>query len=313
MFINKLIEGIKEKKSPIVVGLDPRIDLIPSIVKNKYFKKYGKTFKAAAEAILEFNKEIIANVYDVAPAVKPQIAFYEQYGIEGLKAYNETCKYACEKGLLVIGDIKRGDIGSTSKAYSNAHLGKTEVEGEYLEAFYSDSITVNPYLGDDCLKEFVDDIEKYEKGMFVLVKTSNPSSSQLQDLIVEGKKIYEKVAEMVNNWSDKYVGVYNYSSIGAVVGATYPEEAKSLRKLMPSSYFLVPGYGAQGGTAEDVIHSFNNDGLGAIVNSSRGILYAYKKEEKWTEENYGKAAREAAINMREDINTTLEKHDKKYW
>lgn len=313
MFINKLIEFIKEKNSPIVVGLDPRIELIPNVVKDKYFKKYGKTFKGAAEAILEFNKEIIDNVYDIIPAVKPQIAFYEQYGIEGLKVYNETCKYASVKGLLVIGDIKRGDIGSTSKAYSNAHIGKTEVEGESLEAFYSDSITVNPYLGDDCLKEFVGDIEQYEKGMFILVKTSNPTSSQLQDLVVEGRKIYEKVAGIVNEWSSKYIGKYNYSSIGAVVGATYPEEAKNLRNLMPSSYFLVPGYGAQGGTAEDVIHNFNEDGLGAIVNSSRGIIFAYKKEKKWSEEDYGKAAREAAINMRDDINKTLESHGKKYW
>ncbi|SHK58484.1 orotidine-5'-phosphate decarboxylase [Paramaledivibacter caminithermalis] len=313
MFINKLIESIKEKKSSVVVGLDPRLELIPSIVKDKYFKKHGKTFKAAAESILEFNKEIIDNVCDIAVAVKPQIAFYEQYGIEGLKAYDETCRHASKKGLLIIGDIKRGDIGSTSKAYSKAHLGKTEVGGEYLQAFYSDSITVNPYLGDDCLKEFVEDIEEYEKGMFVLVKTSNPSSSQLQDLEVEGKKIYEKVAEMVNNWSDQYIGKFNYSSIGAVVGATYPEEAKRLRELMPSSYFLVPGYGAQGGTADDVVPCFNKDGLGAVVNSSRGILYAYKKEEKWTEESYGKAARDAAITMRDDINTTLEKHDKKYW
>ncbi|MCT4562897.1 MAG: orotidine-5'-phosphate decarboxylase [Maledivibacter sp.] len=313
MFVNNLIKVIKEKKSPVVVGLDPRIQLIPSIVKDKYFDEYGKTFKAAAEAILEFNKEIIDNVCDVAAAVKPQIAFYEQYGIEGLKTYNETCKYASQKGLLIIGDIKRGDIGSTSKAYSNAHLGKTEVEGEDLEAFYSDSITVNPYLGDDCLKEFVGDIERYNKGMFVLVKTSNPSSSQLQDLVVEGKKIYEKVAHMVDDWSKQYIGKLGYSSMGAVVGATYPEEAKNLRKLMPSSYFLVPGYGAQGGTAEDVIHCFNKDGLGAVVNSSRGILYAYDKEEKWTEKDYGRAAREAAIKMRDDINTTLEKHCKKYW
>lgn len=313
MFINKLIKEIKRKRSPVVVGFDPRLELIPNTVKDKHFEKYGKSFKAAAEAILEFNKEIIDNVYDIVPAIKPQIAFYEQYGIEGLKAYNETCEYASKKGLVIISDIKRGDIGSTSKAYSNAHLGKTEVEDELLEAFYSDSITVNPYLGDDCLKEFVEDIEKYEKGMFVLVKTSNPTSSQLQDLIVEGKKIYEIVAEMVDGWSKKYIGEYNYSSIGAVVGATYPEESKTLRALMPSSYFLVPGYGAQGGTAEDVIHSFNEDGLGAVVNSSRGILYAYNKEEKWTEEDYGRAAKEAAIKMREDINSTLEKCGKKYW
>lgn len=313
MFVNKLIKGIKEKKSPIVVGLDPRLELIPSTVKDKYFEKHGKSFKAAAEAIIEFNKEIIDSVCDIVPAVKPQIAFYEQYGIEGLRAYNESCKYASEKGLLIIGDIKRGDIGSTSKAYSTAYLGKTEVEGESLEAFYSDSITVNPYLGEDCLKEFLQDIEEHRKGMFVLVKTSNPSSSQLQDLIVDGKKIYEKVAEMVDDLSKQYTGEYGYSPIGAVVGATYPEEAKNIRRLMPSSYFLVPGYGAQGGTADDVIYSFNEDGLGAIVNSSRGILFAYKKEDKWSEEDYATAARDAAIRMRDDINTTLEKHGKKYW
>ncbi len=313
MFINKLIEGIKEKKSPVVVGLDPRLELIPSNVKNKHFEKHGKTFKAAAEAILEFNKGIIDSVCDIVPAVKPQIAFYEQFGIEGLRAYNKSCRYASEKGLLVIGDIKRGDIGSTSKAYSTAHLGKTEVQGEALGAFYSDSITVNPYLGEDCLNEFLGDIKEYSKGMFVLVKTSNPSSSQLQDLVVEGKKIYEKVAEMVDDISKEHIGEYGYSSIGAVVGATYPEESKNIRRLMPSSYFLVPGYGAQGGTADDVIHSFNEDGLGAIINSSRGILFAYKKEDKWSEKDYATAAREAAIKMRDNINTTLEKHGKKYW
>ncbi len=312
MFVNRLIEEIKDKRSPIVVGLDPRLELIPSTIKNKYFKKYGKSFKAAAQSILEFNKGIIDSVYDVVPAVKPQIAFYEQYGIEGLIAYNESCRYASEKGLLIIGDIKRGDIGSTSKAYSTAHLGKTKVEGEKLGAFFSDSITVNPYLGEDCLKEFLGDIKEYSKGMFVLVKTSNPSSSQLQDLVVEGKKIYEKVAEMVENLSKKYIGEYGYSSIGAVVGATYPAETKKIRSLMPSSYFLVPGYGAQGGTADDVVHSFNEEGLGAIINSSRGILFAYK-DEKWSEKDYDAAAREAAIKMRDDINTTLEKNGKRYW
>ncbi|RKD20891.1 orotidine-5'-phosphate decarboxylase [Caminicella sporogenes DSM 14501] len=313
MFIDYLIESIKKKKSPVVVGLDPRLELIPDCVKKKYYDKYGKTFKAASEAILEFNKVIIDNVYDIVPAVKPQIAFYEQYGIEGLDAYIKTCKYASSKGLLIIGDVKRGDIGSTSKAYSSAYIGKSDIEGEKLEAFPADAVTVNPYLGDDCLKEFIEDVEKYSKGIFVLVKTSNPSSSQIQNLMSGDKKIYEIVALMVDGWSSNYVGEYGYSSIGAVVGATYPEEAKMLRKLMPNSYFLVPGYGAQGGTAEDVVNSFNDDGLGAVVNSSRAILYAYKREKDELVENYGAAARKEAMKMRDAINKTLEKHGKKYW
>jgi orotidine-5'-phosphate decarboxylase len=313
MFTDKLIEKINEKRSPVVVGLDPRLQLIPHMVKEKYFKKHGKNFKAAGEAILEFNKTIIDNVYDIVAAVKPQIAFYEQYGIEGLDSYIKTCRYASEKGLLVIGDVKRGDIGSTSKAYSNAHIGKTELEGELLEAFPADAVTINPYFGDDCTKEFVTDVQEYKKGIFMLVKTSNPGSSQLQDLISEGKKIYEIVAQMVNNWSRKNTGKYGYSSIGAVVGATYPEELKTLRKLMPSSYFLVPGYGAQGGTAEDVVCSFNDDGLGAVVNSSRGILYAYRNKEKGTEAEYGKVARQETIKMRDAINKALEENGKKYW
>ncbi|WIF95705.1 orotidine-5'-phosphate decarboxylase [Caminicella sporogenes] len=313
MFIDYLIESIKKKKSPVVVGLDPRLELIPDCVKKKYYDKYGKTFKAASETILEFNKVIIDNVYDIVPAVKPQIAFYEQYGIEGLDAYIKTCKYASSKGLLIIGDVKRGDIGSTSKAYSSAYIGKSDIEGEKLEAFPADAVTVNPYLGDDCLKEFIEDVEKYSKGIFVLVKTSNPSSSQIQNLMSGDKKIYEIVALMVDGWSSNYVGEYGYSSIGAVVGATYPEEAKMLRKLMPNSYFLVPGYGAQGGTAEDVVNSFNDDGLGAVVNSSRAILYAYKREEDKLVENYGAAARKEAMKMRDAINKVLEKHGKKYW
>lgn len=313
MFVDYLIEKIKEKKSPVVVGLDPRLELIPEVVKGKYYEKYGKSFEAAGRAILEFNKAIIDKIYDIVPAVKPQIAFYEQYGIEGLKTYIETCRYAREKGLIVIGDIKRGDIGSTSKAYSNAYLGKTEIDGEHLEAFPSDAITINPYLGDDCLREFIKDVENYEKGVFILVKTSNPSSNQLQDKVCEGNRLYELVGILVDGWSKDIVGKYGYSSIGAVVGATYGKEAKKLRKIMDKSYFLVPGYGAQGGTAEDVVHSFNEDGLGAIVNSSRGILYAYKKKDDIAIEKYAEAAREEAINMRDSINKALEKNGKKYW
>ncbi len=313
MFIDRLIEEIRNKKSPIVVGLDPRLEMIPEKIKTPFFDQYGKTLKAAGEAILAFNKEIIDAVFDIVPAVKPQIAFYEQYGLEGLESYIETCRYASKKGLLVIGDIKRGDIGTTSKAYSNAHLGEVDIEGVSYETFAVDAVTTNPYLGDDCLKEFVKDIQDRKKGMFVLVKTSNPTSKQIQDLVVDDQKIYEIVAEIVQGWSQKTLGKYGYGSVGAVVGATYPKEAKELRKIMPSSYFLVPGYGAQGASAEDIADCFGEDGLGAIVNSSRGIIFAYRKKEKgYTEEKFGEAARSEALKMKDDINRVLESRGKHY-
>ncbi|MDF2547258.1 MAG: orotidine 5-phosphate decarboxylase [Anaerosolibacter sp.] len=314
MFIDRLIQQIKLKKSNIVVGLDPRLDMIPTHIREKSYCTYGKNLRGAAEAVWIFNQEIIGSVHDLVPAVKPQIAFYEQYGLEGLEIYQKTCKLAQEKGLLVIGDVKRGDIGTTSKAYSDAYLGMTDVEGEKIEAFFSDAITVNPYLGDDCLKEFMKDIVDYEKGMFVLVKTSNPTSGQLQDLETEGKKIYEIVARLVDQWSKKTIGVHGYSSIGAVVGATYPEEARNLRRLMPASYFLVPGYGAQGGTAKDIIDCFDEGGLGAIINSSRDILYAYQKQVNgYGEKDFGKAARAATLKMQEAINGLLVQEGKQYW
>lgn len=311
MFIDRLIEEIKNKKSPIVVGLDPRFEQIPQMIKETCFSEYGKTLKAAAEAILRFNKGIIDAVADIVPAVKPQIAFYEQYGLEGLHTYIETCRYACEKGLLAIGDVKRGDIGTTSRAYSNAHLGAVDVEGISYETFAVDAITVNPYLGDDCLKEFVTDIEKRGKGMFVLVKTSNPTSGQLQDLMAGSKRIYEVVAEMVQNWSQKTLGKYGYGSVGAVVGATYPKESKVLREKMPNAYFLVPGYGAQGARAEDIVDCFDENGLGAIINSSRGIIFAYCQSEKgYTAENFSEAARNEAIRMKNEICQALEERGK---
>ncbi|WZL72431.1 orotidine-5'-phosphate decarboxylase [Clostridiaceae bacterium 35-E11] len=314
MFVDQLINQIKKKKSNVVVGLDPRIESIPQMVKKQYFDMHGKTLRAVGEAILVFNKEIIDHVFDIVPAVKPQIAFYEQYGLEGLKAYIETCKYAKEKGLMVIGDTKRGDIGTTSKAYSNAHLGSVDILGEKIESFAVDAITTNPYLGDDCLKEFIEEINERNRGIFVLVKTSNITSGQLQDLMVDEKKIYEIVAEMVDKWSQETMGQYGYASVGAVVGATYPEQAKTLRKIMPNAYFLVPGYGAQGGTAKDVVDCFNEDGLGAIINSSRGIIFAYQKTEKgYTQEKYGEAARMEALDMREAINNALEANNKCYW
>jgi orotidine-5'-phosphate decarboxylase len=294
MLSDRLIGEIIKKESPIVVGLDPRLDMIPEEITKKHFNTYGETLKAVSESIIEFNRGIIDAVTPHVPAVKPQIAFYEQYGIEGLIAYQDACKYARENGLIVVGDVKRGDIGSTSKAYSIAHLGKTIVGTQKISTFEVDFATVNPYLGDDCMQEFMEEIELYDKGIFILVKTSNKTSGQIQDLDVSGEKVYEKVARMVNHWSEKNFGNSGYSSIGAVVGATYPAELEILRKKMPRAMFLVPGYGAQGGGARDIIGAFDKDGLGALINNSRGILYAYVKEGG----DYKRAAEKATIDMK---------------
>lgn len=309
MLSDKLIKMIIEKKSPIVVGLDPRLESLPREITDKHFLNYGETFKAAAESILEFNIGIIDAVCDLVPAVKPQIAFYEQYGLEGMWAYKQTCEYAKTKGLIVVADVKRGDIGSTSKAYSIAHLGKTKIGKSYHSAFEADFATVNPYLGDDCMKEFMEEVKNLDKGLFILVKTSNKTSGQIQDLPVDDEKVYEKVANLVSKWNETNYGVMGYSQIGAVVGATYPEELDLLRKKMPRAIFLVPGYGAQGGSANDVVGAFNSDGLGAIVNSSRGIIFAFEN----TEMNYKEAAKLATLEMRKAINDALEKAGKKYW
>jgi len=309
MLSDQLIKSIIEKKSPIVVGLDPRFDNLPLSIKEKYLDLHGNTFKAVSGALIEFNRGIIDAIYDLVPAVKPQVAFYEQYGIEGMIAYKDACDYARSKGLIVVADVKRGDIGSTSKAYSNAHLGRVSINGTKLSAFEADFATINPYLGNDCMSEFIEDIKEYEKGMFVLVKTSNKTSGQLQDLKSGDDTIYEKVADIVNAWNDELCGESGYSPIGAVVGATYPEELEILRKRMPKAIFLVPGYGAQGGGAKDVLGAFNKDGLGAIVNNSRGIIFAFEKSTL----GYKEAAREAVLKMQQDINEALEADQKKYW
>ena len=309
MFIDLLIKNIKEKNNPSVVGLDTKIEYVPTFIKEEAFNKYGKTLMGVANAILTFNKYIIDAVYDVVPAVKPQLAYYEMYGLEGLKAFYETCRYAKEKGLLVIADGKRNDIGSTAESYSAAFLGKTKIEDIEEAAFDVDALTVNPYLGIDGIKPFIKDCDKYNKGIFILVKTSNESSGQFQDILTEmGKSIYEIVAQYVEEWGKELKGEYGYSSVGAVVGATYPNQAKVLRRILKSGYILVPGYGAQGGTAKDVAHSFNPDGLGAIVNASRSIMCAYKSErwkEKYTEEKFYEASRAEALRMKEDINSVL--------
>ncbi|MDR1018453.1 MAG: orotidine-5'-phosphate decarboxylase [Lachnospiraceae bacterium] len=300
--INKLVKEIKEKNAPIVVGLDPQMSFIPAKILGNAYSEFGETLKGASEAIFEFNKEIIDNVYDLIPAVKPQIAMYEEFGVEGIEAFRRTCEYAKKKGLIVIGDIKRGDIGSTSKAYAIAHLGKTKVGNKEYSLFNEDFVTVNPYLGIDGIKPFLEVAQEEKKGIFILCKTSNPSSGEFQDRIIDGKPLYEIVGEKINEWGKDHMGD-SYSYVGAVIGATYPKMAEELRKVMPKAYILVPGYGAQGGIAKDLKPFFNEDGLGAIVNSSRGIIAAYKQEkyEKFGAENFGEASRAAVEDMLRDI------------
>ena len=305
--INKLINKIQKTKAPIVVGLDPMLSYVPEHIQKKAFDEFGETLEGAAEAIWQFNKEIVDKTYDLIPAVKPQIAMYEQFGIEGLKAYKKTVDYCKSKDLVVIGDIKRGDIGSTSAAYATGHLGKVQVGSKTYAGFDEDFATVNPYLGSDGVKPFIDVCKQEKKGLFILVKTSNPSSGEFQDQLINGKPLYEMVGEKVAQWGEDHMGD-SYSYIGAVVGATYPEMGKVLRKVMPKSYILVPGYGAQGGQGKDLVHFFNEDGLGAIVNSSRGIIAAYKQEAyaKFGAENFGDASRAAVEAMVADIQGALE-------
>lgn len=300
--INKLVDKIKKLDAPVVAGLDPMLDYIPNHVLEKAFKEYGETLEGAAEAILEFNVAIIDAIHDLIPAVKPQIAMYEQFGIPGMIAYKKTVDYAKTKDLVIIGDIKRGDIGSTSEAYAAGHLGKVKVGSKVYRPFDEDFATVNPYLGSDGINPFIDVCKENDKGIFILVKTSNKSSGEFQDKLTDGKPIYEVVAEKVDEWGKTFMGK-DYSYVGAVVGATYPEMGKVLRKLMPKTYFLVPGYGAQGGSASELAPYFNQDGLGAIVNSSRGIICAYKNEmyKEFTDKNYADASRAEVLRMIEDI------------
>ena len=303
--IDRLIDKIKQTNNPTVMGLDPRFDMLPKCVTDKY----DKTLEGVSKAILEYNKALIDETCDIIPAVKPQIAFYEMFGIPGLEAFKETCKYAKEKGMIVIADIKRGDIGSTAQGYSNAFLGKTKI-GDLEESIFDvDFVTVNPYMGTDCIKPFIEDCKKYDKGIFILVKTSNPSSGELQDLKLEnGKEVYMQVAELVEKWGEDLVGKYGYSSVSAVVGATYPEQLEQIRSKAPHTYFLIPGYGAQGGKAEDIALGFDKNGLGGIVNASRSLMCAYKSEiwkNQFTEEEYAKATRAEALRMKEELQTAI--------
>ncbi|MGN0353712.1 MAG: orotidine-5'-phosphate decarboxylase [Muricoprocola sp.] len=305
--IQKLISNIQKTHAPIVVGLDPMMNYIPNHIKEKAFAEFGETLQGAAEAIWQYNKVIVDSTYDLIPAVKPQIAMYEQFGVEGVMAFKKTVDYCKSKGLVVIGDVKRGDIGSTSAAYAAGHLGKVQVGSKTYAAFDEDFATVNPYLGSDGIKPFLEVCKEEKKGLFILVKTSNPSSGEFQDQLIDGKPLYELVGEKVAQWAEECMGE-NYSYIGAVVGATYPEMGKVLRKVMPKSFILVPGYGAQGGKGADLVHFFNEDGLGAIVNSSRGIIAAYKQEKyaKYGEENFGEASRAAVEDMVADIDQALQ-------
>ena len=305
--INQLVANITKTGAPIVVGLDPMLNYIPEQVQKKAFAEYGETLEGAAEAIWQFNKEIVDKTYDLIPAVKPQIAMYEQFGLPGLAAFKKTVDYCKEKGLVVIGDIKRGDIGSTSAAYAVGHIGKVKVGSKTYAPFDEDFVTVNPYLGSDGVNPFLDVCKEEKKGIFVLVKTSNPSSGEFQDQKIDGRPLYELVGEKVAAWGSEVMGD-EYSYVGAVVGATYPEMGKVLRKVMPKAYILVPGYGAQGGKGKDLVHFFNEDGLGAIVNSSRGIIAAYKQEQyaKFGAENFGDASRAAVETMIADIKGALE-------
>lgn len=305
--INQLVANIKKTGAPIVVGLDPMLGYVPQHIQKRAYEEYGETLEGAAEAIWQFNKAIVDTTYDLIPAVKPQIAMYEQFGIPGLAAFKKTVDYCKEKGLVVIGDVKRGDIGSTSGAYAVAHLGRVQVGNKTYVPFDEDFATVNPYFGSDGVDPFLKVCKEEKKGIFLLVKTSNPSSGEIQDRLVDKRPLYELIGEMVAAWGGDLMGE-EYSYVGAVVGATYPEMGKTLRKIMPKTYILVPGYGAQGGKGKDLVHFFNEDGLGAIVNSSRGIIAAYKQEKyaKYGEAAFAEASRAAVEDMAADIRGTLE-------
>lgn len=303
--MDKLICKIKQMNNPTVIGLDPRYDMIPKCIT----EKYEQTIEGACKAIIEFNKKLIDATCDIIPAIKPQIAFYEMFGVEGIKAFKQTYEYAKQKQMIVIADIKRGDIGSTAAGYSNAYLGKTPLGNIEESIFDVEFVTVNPYLGIDGVKPFIEDCKKCGKGIFVLVKTSNPSSGELQDLKLEnGKTVYETVGELVNKWGEELIGENGYSSVSAVVGATYPKQLQELRKIMPNTYFLIPGYGAQGGKAEDIALGFDKNGLGGIVNASRSLMCAYKSD-KWKnrfeEKDFAQATRAEALRMKQELNSAI--------
>ncbi len=307
MAFDRLIENIIEKQNPTVAGLDPKLDYVPASVRDACFAQYGKTLEGAAAALLAFNKAIIDQICDIVPAIKPQAAYYEMYGWQGVRALAETIAYAQQKGMFVMTDGKRNDIGTTMEAYATAHLGTTDVAGEAIDAFGADALTVNGYLGTDGIRPLVKICQEKDKGIFVLVKTSNPSSGELQDLkLTNGASVYEQMGRMCEQWGEALPGKYGYSGVGAVVGATYPEQLKEMREKAPHTFFLVPGYGAQGGGAQDAKNAFDKNGLGAIINSSRGIMCAWKKQ-GLTEDDFAVAARNEALRMKADILSVIGK------
>ena len=307
MAFDRLIENIIEKQNPTVAGLDPKLDYVPASVKDACFAQYGKTLEGAAAALLAFNKAIIDQIYDIVPAIKPQAAYYEMYGWQGVRALAETIAYAQQKGMFVMTDGKRNDIGTTMEAYATAHLGTTDVAGEAIDAFGADALTVNGYLGTDGIQPLVKICQEKDKGIFVLVKTSNPSSGELQDLkLTNGASVYEQMGRMCEQWGEALPGKYGYSGVGAVVGATYPEQLKEMREKAPHTFFLVPGYGAQGGGAQDAKNAFDKNGFGAIINSSRGIMCAWKKQ-GLTEDDFAAAARSEALRMKANILSVIGK------
>lgn len=302
MAFDRLIENIVKMQNPTVAGLDPKLDYVPASIKEKCFEKYGKTLEGASAALLEFNKALIDSLCDIVPAIKPQAAYYEMYGWQGVKALSETITYAKSKGMFVMTDGKRNDIGTTMEAYAAAHIGTTSVDGEMIEAFGADALTVNGYLGTDGIKPLAKICDEMDKGIFVLVKTSNPSSGELQDMKLDtDETVYEHMGKMCEEWGGSLMGKYGYSAVGAVVGATYPHQLAEMREKLPHTFFLVPGYGAQGGGAEDVKNAFDKNGLGAVINSSRGIMCAWKKQNGMTEDDFAVAARNEAIRMRDEI------------
>lgn len=301
MAFDRMIESIVKMQNPTVAGLDPKLEFIPKHIKEAAFTKHGKSLAGAAEALLRYNKGLIDTLCDIVPAVKPQAAYYEMYGWQGVKTLAETIAYAKEKGMFVMTDGKRNDIGATMEAYATAHLGITDIEGEPIEAFGADALTVNGYLGTDGIKPLLKICKERDRGIFVLAKTSNPSSGELQDLkLASGDSIYRTMGNMCETWGGELMGKYGYSGVGAVVGATYPAQLGEMREALPHTFFLVPGYGAQGGAADDIAPAFDKKGLGAIVNSSRGIMCAWQKE-NCPGEDYACAARREAIRMRDEI------------
>ena len=300
MSFDRLIEGIIRTQNPTVVGLDPKLEYIPEEIRRESFAACGENLQGAGAAIFAFNRGLIDALCDIVPAVKPQCAYYEMYGWPGMKALHDTIEYAQRKGMFVITDGKRGDIGTTMEAYAKAYLGKTEVQGNTFIPFGGDALTVNAYLGSDGIQPLLPWCESEDKGIFVLVKTSNPSSGELQDQLIGDRPVYRVMGEMVNGWNEGAAGQYGYGPVGAVVGATYPRQLQEMRAAMPHVFLLVPGYGAQGGAAADVAAAFDSRGLGAVINSSRGIMCAWKKE-GCDPRDYAQAARREAIRMRDDI------------